>query len=73
MQPDLFEVLMILAAPAEIKWELLSVGLIGMKFKPSYLSAVEVCCGSVSLSSTSELCYYLLPCLSSLISSFNCR
>ena len=71
-QPDLFGVLTALAAPAEEKRELLSIGHIGTEFKPTYLSAVEVCHETVVLSSTSELCYYLLPCLTSLIFILNC-
>lgn len=42
-QPDLFGVFMTLAAPAEEKRELLSIGCIRTEFKPVYLSAVEVC------------------------------
>lgn len=42
-RPDSFGVLMTLAAPAEEKWELMSIGHIGTEFKPAYLSAVEVC------------------------------
>lgn len=42
-QPDLFGVLMTLAAPAGEKWELMSIERIGTEFKPMCLSAVEVC------------------------------
>lgn len=73
-QPDLFGVLMTLAVPAEIKWELLSIVCIyiGTEFKPMYLSAVEVCHETIVLSSTPEFSYCLLPCLTSVISILNC-